>query len=615
MCGILALVSTPWQHCAERALGALHARGPDARTLWRHEDATLGHTRLSVIDLDGGAQPMASDDGRLVLAYNGEIYNFRELRRELETCGHVFRTRSDTEVILRGWLQWGRDLVPRLDGMFAFALWDKDERVLFAARDRLGIKPLFWSAHRGLSLASTLAPFFALEGFPRTLDAEALRDYLAFQTPLAPHSFLKDVRQLPPAHSLTWRAADGAVRVEQYWHIPPAVPERQAATGSQDRLAQLDGLLRDTVAHQLVSDVPLGAFLSGGIDSSLIVHYMAQAGARPLLTFSVRFNEEGYDESPAALAVARRYGAEHHVIEAPAIGADELARALAAQDQPLADPAYIPTFELAQITRRHVTVALSGDGGDELFGGYERFLDTEDRHPDTATRRALRAALRRGLAPGSATRRSLAGRELLFYRRVELGPWPRTRKSLAHYLTAGALAACHPADTLGRWRELAAGFGPHIDTAALMRADLWTYLSENCLVKTDRASMAHGLEVRVPLLGNALMDFALAQPAHSHTRPHTKAMLGALAREKLPMEVWNRPKHGFSVPLLQYFRGPWRDLCEHAVARAGDVAPFLRPDAVAALWRAALAGRGSRRLAYTFIVLLLWLERQRVSLA
>jgi asparagine synthase (glutamine-hydrolysing) len=607
MCGILGLIGTPWQTSAEAALEPLRTRGPDARGFWRGDDAVLGHTRLSVIDLAGGAQPMANEDGRFVIVYNGEIYNFQALRSELEARGARFATRSDTEVILRGYAAWGRDVVRRLDGIFAFAIWDGRERKLFAARDRLGIKPLFYAADRGLALASTLAPFLRLKGFPRVLDYEALRDYLAFQTPLAPASFLKAVRQLEPAHWLEWQ--DGRLHSERYWSIPQPV-EHETGT---DPLRELDTLLAATVRGQLVSDVPLGAFLSGGIDSSLIVHYMAQAQARPLLTFSVRFPEQGYDESSAALAVARRYGTEHHVLEAPQLGGDALAEALAALDQPLADPAYVPTYVLSRLARQQVTVALSGDGGDELFGGYARFLDTEDANPDGPAKRLLRRLIAAGLAPGALLRRSLAGQDLLLYRRSELGPWPVSRKSLARYLQADVLPQAKPADTLARWTQLATSFGGgRMDSAALMRADLWTYLSENCLVKTDRAGMAHGLEVRVPLLGNAVVDYALARPSRSHLVPEPKALLRALAREKLPEEVWGRPKHGFSVPLGKNFAGPWRDLCEHAVSRTRELAPFLRAGAVETLWKRTLAGRGNRRLAYTFIVLLLWLEKNRL---
>jgi asparagine synthase (glutamine-hydrolysing) len=605
MCGFVALVDTPWQSSVEAALRPIASRGPDARTFWHDAHAALGHARLSIIDLEGGAQPMASADGHQLVAYNGETYNFRALRTELEAKGRRFATRSDTEVILQGYAEWGSGIARRLDGIFAFAIWDARRRRLFAARDRLGIKPLFYSTHRGLALASTLAPFLALEGFPRELDYEALRDYLAFQAPLAPRSFLKAVRQLEPAHWLEWQ--DGKVRVEPYWSIPQPV-----ASGDPDAGEKLDALLAETVSAQLVSDVPLGAFLSGGIDSSLIVHYMAQAKARPLLTFSVRFPEEGFDESPAARAVARQYGTEHHVLDAPRIGADELSAALGALDQPLADPAYVPTYELSRLARRHVSVALSGDGGDELFGGYKRFLDTEEKNPDSALKRMLRAAIGAGLAPGALLRRSLAGRDLLLYRRSELGPWSASRKSLSLYLKKEILQEARPEDALRLWRDLSSRYG-QVDSAALMRADLWTYLSENCLVKTDRAGMAHGLEVRVPLLGNPVVDFALAQPASAHLGPEPKALLRALAKKKLPKEVWDRPKHGFSVPLLENFRGPWRELCEGLVSRTSDLAPFLNARAVRTLWQDALEGRGSRRLAYTFVVLLLWLERNRLG--
>lgn len=606
MCGIFAAFESTWQDAAEDALRPLECRGPDARALWRGDRAVLGHTRLSIIDLATGGQPMASEDGRYVIVYNGEIYNFKALRAELEARGRRFATRSDTEVILQGYAEWGNDVVVRLDGIFAFAIWDTRERSLFAARDRLGIKPLFYSTHAGLIVASTLAPFLALSGFPRELDYEAVRDYLAFQTPLAPHSFLKAVRQLEPAHWLEWRESN--MRVLQYWVIPQPAERREAAGAT----SELDTLLRETVAGQLVSDVPLGAFLSGGIDSSLIVHYMAEAGARPLLTFSVRFPEAGYDESQAALAVARRYGTQHHVLEAPRITGEVLQRALHALDQPLADPAYVATFELSRLARRHVAVALSGDGGDELFGGYARFLDTEDANADSVPKRILRALIAARAAPGALLRRSLAGQELLLYRRVELGPWPVSRKSLSRFLHPDFVRRAAPEDTLGKWMALARSFGGRMDSAALMRADLWTYLSENCLVKSDRAGMAHGLEIRVPLLGNRVVDFALAQPSERHLRPEPKALLRALAREKLPEGVWNRPKHGFSVPLLDNFRGPWRELCEHAISRARELAPFLDSGAVEAAWRSALEGRGSRRLAYAFIVLLLWLENHRL---
>ncbi|MCX7157213.1 MAG: asparagine synthase (glutamine-hydrolyzing), partial [Rhodocyclales bacterium] len=390
MCGILLTVGEIFHADFDAALATLKSRGPDARETLAHGDTLLGHARLAVIDIDGGRQPMTAANGRLAMVYNGEIYNFAALRRELEAAGHAFVTRSDSEVLLTGYLHWGEAVVERLDGMFAFAIRDAQDGSIFLARDRLGIKPLFWGEHAGgLVAASTLAPFFALTAFPKKLDAEGLRDYLAFQTPLAPHTLVRDIHALPPSACLRWKAGSGA-KPRQWWNIPDVsekAPDREAL------VAETDGLLAQAVKDQLAADVPLGAFLSGGIDSSLVVHYMAQAGAfstsRPLKTFSVRFAEAGFDESPHAQAVAERYGTEHHVLDAPDLTADTLAAALRDLDQPLADPAYIPTWALSRLTRQHVTVALSGDGGDELFGGYPRFLDGADRYPDSVGKRLL----------------------------------------------------------------------------------------------------------------------------------------------------------------------------------------------------------------------------------
>lgn len=610
MCGLFGLIDTPWRDSAAQALAALRTRGPDESAMQDFGAARLGHTRLAVIDIAGGHQPMCSPDGRYALVFNGEIYNFRELRCELEAKGYRFITRSDTEVLLHGYMEWGERVVPRLDGMFAFAVWDTRERVLYAARDRMGIKPFFYSTAAGFAFASTLAPFLHLDGFPRRLDYEALRDYLASQCVYAPHSFLRDVRQLAPASQLRWEAQSGRLDVRRYWNIPPP---GDSMVAREELLERVDAALAQSVRSQLVTDVPLGAFLSGGIDSSLLVHYMAQAGARPLKTFSLRFREEGFDETPYALAVAERFGTEHHALDAPAIDGDRFAAAIAALDQPLADPAYVMTHALSQLTRAHVTVALSGDGGDELFGGYARFRDEETAFPRRFGQDALRHLVDVGWLPGALLRRTLHGRERVFYRRVEVGPWEQSRKSLKHYLSPEAWDQCAPQGTLELWRELALSFSGKMDTASLMRADLWTYLSENCLAKTDRASMAHGLEVRVPVLGNPVLDAVLALPARAHIGREDKMLLRELARRYLPEAVWQRPKHGFSVPLRDLFRGAWRRRGEDVVSRTADIAPFLNAAQVRDLWDGALEGRASRRLAYTLVVLLLWLERHRLN--
>lgn len=612
MCGILTLIDTPWQADAPAALETLRSRGPDDSGIARLPGAVLGHARLAVIDVAGGKQPMQTPDGRYTLVFNGEIYNFPQLRDELAALGHVFTSHSDTETLLYGYVQWGAAVVERLDGMFAFALWDSAERTLFAARDRLGIKPLFYSTASGFALASTLAPFFRLDGFPRQLDYEALRDYLAFQTVLAPATFLAQVRQLAPASWLTYRADTRQLVVERYWTIP--APSESHPPPAEELADEFDRLLLASVRGQLVADVPLGAFLSGGIDSSLMVHYMAEAGVQPLRTFSMRFAEAGFDETAHAETVARKYATEHHVIDAPDIGADQLLAALRGLDQPLADPAYITTVELSRLTRASVTVALSGDGGDEVFGGYARFLDVEANYPDNPAKRLLRALIARGLLPGSLLRRGLAGQEMLLYRKVELGPYQTSRKSLKHYLAPAAWQACHPERTLEGWRQLALAFGGRMDSGSLMRADLWTYLSENCLVKTDRASMFHSLEVRVPMLSNAMLDRALMLPAQAHfDAAGGKAILRRLAHRHLPQQVWNRPKHGFSVPLQSYFNGQWQNVGDDYFAQAGRIAPFLDAGALAALWSGAKSGKASRRLAYTFLTLLIWLDAHQLG--
>ncbi|OGA17929.1 MAG: asparagine synthase (glutamine-hydrolyzing) [Betaproteobacteria bacterium RIFCSPLOWO2_02_FULL_66_14] len=607
MCGIVGLIATPWQQSAAAALATIRSRGPDEQRLWNAGEAILGNTRLAVIDPAGGQQPMPSAGGRYVLVHNGEIYNFRELRAELEALGHSFATRSDTEVLLHGYAAWGPQLPARLDGMFAFAIWDCRERTLFLARDRVGVKPLFYSSRSGFAFASTLEAFFALQDFPRRIDYEALRDYLAFQVCLAPQSFLRDVRQLPPASWLLWRPRDSKPQIERYWDIPRAAAK---APPLDEALERVDRALGESVRRQLVADVPLGAFLSGGIDSSLMVRYMAEAGARPLETFTLAFAQAEFDETGPARAVASAFGCRHHVLEAPTIDGAAFANAVRALDQPLADPAYVMTRALSELTRRQVTVAISGDGGDELFAGYSRFADEAALHPARLGQASARALVDAGILPGALLRRTLYGRELIHYRRVELGPWSAGRKSLARYLAPAALAACRPEATLERWRGLAGT----MDTASLMRADLWTYLSENCLAKADRASMGHGLEVRVPMLGNPVLEAVLELPSSVHyDAGGGKALLRALARRSLPREAWDRPKHGFSVPLRELFSGPWREAADRALAGCAERAPYLDAGAVRRLWEAACGGRGSRRLAYTFVVLLLWLETHAIE--
>jgi asparagine synthase (glutamine-hydrolysing) len=553
------------------------------------------------------------------MVYNGEIYNFAALRCELEAAGHAFATRSDSEVVLTGYRHWGEAVLDKLDGMFAFAIHDLADGSVFLARDRVGIKPLFWGEHAGgLVVASTLAPFFALRDFPKQAGCRRparlprLPDPAgaAYPGPRYPCPAARHLPALETGYQFALRTWDSASRARHASGGPFQMPPKRRPI-AEALAEETDLLLARAVKDQLVADVPLGAFLSGGIDSSLIVHYMAQAGAtsRPLKTFSVRFAEAGFDESPAARAVAEKYGTEHHVLDAPELGADTLAAALADLDQPLADPAYIPTWALSRLTRQHVTVALSGDGGDELFGGYPRFLDSADRHPDSALKHVLRFLLRQGLAPASLTRRALAGAELLLYRRVELGDYPGSRKDLRRYLAPDVARAARPEHTLELWRELAKRHGNY-DRGALLRADLWTYLSENCLAKTDRASMAHGLEVRVPLAGQcAAGQHAEASGRRAFRRRRRQgdpARAGAQASARCGVESRKARLLG---AVAQQLRRPVARLVRRPGRGLRMRAPWLDAGAIAALWREARQGEGNPRLFYTFAVLLAWLEK------
>lgn len=613
MCGILGMVGTRWRGAVPAALATLRTRGPDEQQYVTVGETVFAHTRLSVIDLAGGQQPMQTTDGRYTLVFNGEIYNAPALRCELEKLGICFQTdHSDTEVLLLGYRAWGESLLPKLDGMFAFAIWDAHEGVLFAARDKLGIKPFVYAAiDSGLIFASTLQPFLQLTGFPRRLDPEALRDYLAFQTPLAPQTFLCDVRQLPPANFLLFKASTAEYKIGRWWSIP------QAGVCDDDRptlLARTDAALRLSVQRQMAADVPLGAFLSGGIDSSLMVRYLSETSPRPVETFSLQFSEAGFDESTYADAVARQFGCQHHVLAAPEIDAARFHQAISDLDQPLADPAYVMTHALSRLTRQHVTVAISGDGGDELFGGYPRFLDTQAHYPSHGWQAGVRVGINRGWLPAALLRRTLAGRELLHYRRVELGPWPG-RKDMRQLIRSDLMPRMNVGETLGRWNQLIDEFGGVADSSTLMRADLWTYLSENCLTKTDRASMAHGLEIRVPLLGEPVIDLALSLPADIHLAGGgLKTLLTGLARQQLPRMVWDRPKHGFSVPVPKLLRTAWKPLAEDVFSRIDALAPWLNANEVRRLWGAAQQGKGGQRLLYSLLVLLIWLDRNKIEL-
>jgi len=601
MCGILGFIDTPWNDDAFIGLKSLFSRGPNEQDLWRGDNVIFGHTRLSVIDLQGGHQPIISKDNRFVLVFNGEIYNYKELRNELQMSGHVFATKSDTEVVLNAFIQWNDKITLHLDGMFAFSIWDTLKKKLFCARDRVGIKPFFYSFEKGFSFSSSLNSFIDIPNFPKDLNFHALRDFLSFQTCLAPDSFLDKVMQLPPASQLTWDLETRKLTIDRYWE-PSKI---DLSIDKNEAVNETDRILRNSVKSQLMSDVPLGAFLSGGIDSSLMIHYMSEAGAKSIDAFTLRFGQNDYDETPYAKEVSDYFGCRHHILDSPKITGDMWTNSINQLDQPLADPAYVMTNALSQLTQQHVTVSLSGDGGDELFSGYERFNITPDKYAKKYFQNTLRSLIDAGVLPESLLRRSLYGREMIFYKHVELGPWLKSRKSLYNVFDDQFYSKVEIEKTLHVWRNLA----KDMSTRDLMNADLWTYLSENCLTKTDRASMAHGLEVRVPMLGNDMLNFATSLPKEFHyDNKGGKRILRGLAKKYLPESTWNRKKHGFSVPLQDLFNNEWEEPIDDLVSRCNKIAPFLDEKFVQKLWKDAKIKKSSRRLAYTFAVLLQWLE-------
>ncbi|HMF58717.1 MAG TPA: asparagine synthase (glutamine-hydrolyzing) [Vicinamibacterales bacterium] len=561
MCGFVAILQNApvvSVATARRALETIAHRGPDATGEWYERDVFLGHRRLSIIDLTTGDQPMHSVDGRYVIVFNGEIYNFLELRKLLVEGGASFRTQSDTEVIVEGYRRWGAGVVDRLHGMFAFVIWDRLRSSAFAARDRLGIKPLCWAVHRGaLIISSTLEPLGALDVF-RQIDLIGVRDLMTFDYIPAPRTIRVGVRKLDPGSRFEWASGADTPAIERYWRPPPV----NRASSAPDEW-ELEALLESAVKRQMISDVPIGAFLSGGVDSSLLAALMMRHSGRPVRTFSVAFAEHDLDESPIAELVARRFGTDHTVLRAEAPGPAALLELLGRLDEPFCDPAFVPTHALSELTRHHVKVALCGDGGDEVFGGYQKYLLGEvERRPlplSSVLDRSLRAVRwrPRGVAP--VYWRLLSSQDRIRFAWARHGDFPVFRKDIRQLLAPAYQDAAEVAAYFDPWEQRALRHGRRFDTDVLMRTDVETYLSENCLVKTDRASMLASLEVRVPYLDEKVLDRILPLPVQAKIPSgQLKALLMPIARRLLPREVWDRPKQGFGGPLDVWLAGVWR---------------------------------------------------------
>jgi len=580
----------------QRMAGVIRHRGPDGDGFFVDGEVCLGMRRLAVIDLVTGDQPMFSQDRAVVAVFNGEIYNYRELRAELEALGCRFATQSDTEVIVKGFSQWDDRIFARLNGMFAIALLDLRNRRLLLARDHAGIKPLFyaWDGRR-LAFASEIKAIIASGLVTRRLDMASLAEFLAWEYVPCPGTLLDGVRKLPPATCWSLDLSSGRAREWRFWDLPEV--DRRVRTDAE-WIDELDATLAAAVRRQMVSDVPLGAFLSGGVDSSLIVAAMGQA-----TTFSIGFEDASYDELVHARRVAKHFGCEH-VTETVRDEALELFPALIEMlDDPIADTSIIPTYQLARLARRRVTVALSGDGGDELFGGYEtyqawRLEERYQRVPAVLRARVLEPLIR-GLRPRSA-KKGLVNRAIRFVEGLDRpqsvghAKW-RMYLNSAHarslFTDDASPAVSAPLDR--HLAEMLEGEKPPAGIDRALRADYASFLADDILVKLDRSSMATSLEARVPYLDKEVVELAFRMPPSLKIRGGTgKWVLKQVAGRHLPREIVQRPKEGFSAPIKQWLSGRGRPLMEELLdERSISNAGLFRPDRVRTLKREHLDGR------------------------
>ncbi len=610
----------------ERMCDAMVHRGPDGAGVWTDSGVGLGHRRLSIIDLEGSPQPMHSADGRCVIVFNGEVYNFRELRRELEQDGAEFRTEGDTEVILAAWQRWGVDCLSKLHGMFVFALYDLDRRQLLLARDRFGVKPLFMArlSDGSLAFASELKGLLAHPLLRRRIDPQALDAYLTWGYVPDSHSILAGVEKLAAGHYLLLEAGKGNASPKRWWNIDFS---RRASGSEADLSAQLIHLMRDAVQSRMVSDVPLGAFLSGGVDSSSVVALMSEASEEPVQTCSIGFDVDTVEETRYAEQVARLFDASHRsrtVSQDDFAAMDQLVEMF---DEPFADASALPTWRVCQLAREKVTVALSGDGADEAFAGYRRqvFHHNEER---------IRSLLPAGM------RRSLFGRIGQLWPKADWAPRPFRAKATLLALAEsgeegyarGLSVNTHAARSAIYSDEFARkldGYRAEDELIRIMRnapartgldraqyADLTFWMPGDILTKVDRTSMAVGLEAREPLLDHRLVEFAATLPDSMRVKNTTgKYLLKKCMERYLPHNILYRPKQGFVTPIAEWLRGPLAN-----EARAIAESPMLgqtgvfSPDAMASLAESHISGSADNsRMLWQLIMLERSLDRLKVS--
>ena len=572
MCGIAGIIyAAPDRQIEDQLLkkmcDVIHHRGPDEWGMWQYGPIGIGMKRLRIIDLAGGKQPIENATGTTRIVFNGEIYNYKNLRKELIERGYIFKTKSDTETILHLYEEFGTECVNYLRGMFVFAIWDDKNKRLFIARDRFGKKPLhYYHDSRKFVFGSEIKSILQHPDIAREVNRPAIVNYFAYGYVPDPETMFKGIEKLPPGCHLTWQK--GKIDVIQYWNIN--IDPEKSSKSDTFYIDNIDKLIREAVKIRLISDVPLGAFLSGGIDSSLVVAMMANQMNEPVKTFSIGFNDEKYNELPFARMVAKKYKTDHHEEVVEPNAEEILNELLNVFDEPFADSSAIPTYYVSRLARRHVTVALSGDGGDEIFAGYDRYLDSAitdytDRIPN-AVRSIVFGRLSNMLPEG------LKGVKTLRYLSAEKDSryLQKMTNEVSHRFSRvyspDLISESGGGDPSRVLRQILLEIQHLDDISKRQYIDIKSYLCGDILTKVDRASMLVSLETRAPLLDHKLAEFAATLPVHLKIRKRVKKyVLKRLAHKYLPQELINRPKMGFAIPIDKWINDEWRKMSDELV--------------------------------------------------
>jgi asparagine synthase (glutamine-hydrolysing) len=624
MCGIVGFVSKDPlvidRFILERMNAAIAHRGPDDDGFYVNDGVGLAMRRLSIIDVAGGKQPIHNADKTKWIVFNGEIYNYRDLRQDLEKRGHSFYTNSDTEAIVHLYDEFGADCLDHLRGMFAFAIWDEKDRSLFLARDRVGKKPLLYSLQTNgdLIFGSEFQALLQNPDISREVDLESIDGYLSMQCIPAPQTAFKQIRKLEPGHWLRWK--NGEIQTRRYW-LPDF--SKKIKISEEDAIQETTRILRESTKLRMISEVPLGAFLSGGVDSSTIVALMAQESSQPVKTFSIGFEEQDFSELKYAKRVAEHVGAEYNEFIVHPDAMEVIPKLVEHYGEPYADSSAIPTYYVSKETRNHVTVALNGDGGDESFAGYERYAamqiaETYNRLPKALRKAFIESPVR--LMPSSELKRSRFRDAKRFLQAANLPKTERYFRWMStfnrdakrdHYTAAFAdsVSRHNAADQIDRWFAKANGSGT-LDASLL--TDLMSYLPNDLLVKVDIASMANSLEARSPFLDHKLIEFAASLPeALKMRRFQTKSLLKKVAARLVPKEVVYRRKMGFGVPIGKWFREDMKDFLKSVLLSERSLKRnIIRPEMIQRLVNEhTTAERDHAFQLWTLLMLELWFQR------